>query len=43
MKNKTDKKEKEFVCCDEETAKCEPCDIEEWKENVKNEDNEKHK
>jgi len=29
-------KKKEYVCCDEETANCEPCDIEEWKENVEN-------
>jgi len=30
------KKNKELVCCDEETQTCEPCDEEEWKENAEN-------
>lgn len=30
------KKNKDFVCCEEEKQTCEPCDEEEWKENAKN-------
>lgn len=32
MENK--KIKEELVCCDEETVTCEPCNIDEWKENA---------